>query len=286
MSLRNQSVAIIGLGAMGHPIATNIAKSGVSTQVWNRSTKEVAGATTLSSPQEVDAAIVLTVLPDLPDVEAVLAQGLEAALKDGDVLVVMGTVSPVAVVALGKRLVTKGIRVVDAPVSGGDVGAQNATLSIMVGASEVDFADLLPTFKKIGSTVLHLGPLGAGELAKACNQIIVGATLTALAEAVTLGRRAGLDTKVLLDILAGGLAGSKALDVKREKIESGNFAPGGLSEFQLKDLRFALEAGADNGTALPMTKEITELYEALVKNGDGKLDHSAIIKEIERRSTN
>lgn len=286
MSLRNQSVAIIGLGAMGHPIATNIAKSGVSTQVWNRSTKEVAGATTLSSPQEVDAAIVLTVLPGLPDVEAVLAQGLEAALKDGDVLVVMGTVSPVAVVALGKRLVTKGIRVVDAPVSGGDVGAQNATLSIMVGASEVDFADLLPTFKKIGSTVLHLGPLGAGELAKACNQIIVGATLTALAEAVTLGRRAGLDTKVLLDILAGGLAGSKALDVKREKIESGNFAPGGLSEFQLKDLRFALEAGADNGTALPMTKEITELYEALVKNGDGKLDHSAIIKEIERRSTN
>jgi 2-hydroxy-3-oxopropionate reductase len=286
MSLRNQSVAIIGLGAMGHPIATNIAKSGVSTQVWNRSTKEVAGATTLSSPQEVDAAIVLTVLPGLPDVEAVLAQGLEAALKDGDVLVVMGTVSPVAVVALGKRLVTKGIRVVDAPVSGGDVGAQNATLSIMVGASEVDFADLLPTFKKIGSTVLHLGPLGAGELAKACNQIIVGATLTALAEAVTLGRRAGLDAKVLLDILAGGLAGSKALDVKREKIESGNFAPGGLSEFQLKDLRFALEAGADNGTALPMTKEITELYEALVKNGDGKLDHSAIIKEIERRSTN
>ena len=286
MSLRNQSVAIIGLGAMGHPIATNIAKSGVSTQVWNRSTKEVAGATTLSPPQEVDAAIVLTVLPDLPDVEAVLAQGLEAALKDGDVLVVMGTVSPVAVVALGKRLVTKGIRVVDAPVSGGDVGAQNATLSIMVGASEVDFADLLPTFKKIGSTVLHLGPLGAGELAKACNQIIVGATLTALAEAVTLGRRAGLDTKVLLDILAGGLAGSKALDVKREKIESGNFAPGGLSEFQLKDLRFALEAGADNRTALPMTKEITELYEALVKNGDGKLDHSAIIKEIERRSAN
>ena len=195
-----------------------------------------------------------------------------------------GNFGTVKVAELANRLATKGIRLLDAPVSGGDVGAQNATLSIMVGGDAKDLADVLPTFEKIGQTIRHLGPVGAGEMAKACNQIIVAATLTAIAEAVTLGRRAGLDTTVLLDILAGGLAGSQALNVKRSKIESNDYTPGGAANFQLKDLRFALEAGAATGTSLTMTEEVTKLYTALVESGNGGLDHSGIIREIERQS--
>jgi len=289
VALRNNKVTVVGLGAIGLPVAINLAKSGAPTFVWNRSQTPTdkavaAGATQFKNLSDNDSAIVLTVLPDLPQVDEVLANGLEESMKSGDVLVVMGTVSPIKVAELAKRLSTKGIRLLDAPVSGGDVGAQNATLSIMVGGDAKDLADVLPTFEKIGQTIRHLGPVGAGEMAKACNQIIVAATLTAIAEAITLGRRAGLDTTVLIDILAGGLAGSQALNVKRSKIESNDYTPGGAANFQLKDLRFALEAGAATGTSLTMTEEVTKLYTALVESGNGGLDHSGIIREIERRS--
>jgi 2-hydroxy-3-oxopropionate reductase len=291
MSLRNHTVAVVGLGAIGLPVAKNLAKAGVNVQVWNRSDAKAeeavaAGASRVQKLSDIDAAIVLTVLPDMPQVRSVLDDGLLAALKKSDVLVIMGTVSPVAVPELGKELAEKGVHLLDAPVSGGDVGAQNASLSIMVGG-DIDVLRLVePTFLKIGSTVRHLGPLGSGELAKACNQIVVAVTLTALAEAVTLARKAGLDTKIVLDILAGGLANSQALTVKREKIETSDYRPGGSAVFQLKDLRFALEAGKDSGTALPVTEEVTKLFEALVAHGDGELDHSSIVREIERRSSN
>ena len=289
MPLRNDVVTVVGLGAIGLPVAINLAKSDVTTFVWNRSQVPAdkaieAGATQLKTLSDNDSAIVLTVLPDLPQLDELLAGGLEGSMKSGDVLVVMGTVSPIKVAALATRLASKGIRLLDAPVSGGDVGAQNATLSIMVGGDAQDLADVLPTFKIIGQTIRHLGPVGSGEMAKACNQIIVAATLTAIAEAVTLGRRAGLDTTVLIDILAGGLAASQALSVKRSKIESNDYTPGGAANFQLKDLRFALEAGAATGTSLTMTEEVTRLYASLVESGDGGLDHSGIIREIERRS--
>ena len=281
-------MTVAGLGAIGLPVAINLAKSGAATFVWNRSQAAAdkaieAGATQLKTLSDNDSAIVLTVLPDLPQVDELLANGLEASMKSGDVLVVMGTVSPIQVAALATRLAAKGIRLLDAPVSGGDVGAQNGTLSIMVGGDAKDLADALPTFQKIGQTIRHLGPVGAGEMAKACNQIVVAATLTAIAEAVTLGRRAGLDTTALIDILAGGLAASQALSVKRSKIESNDYTPGGAANFQLKDLRFALEAGAATGTSLTMTEEVTRLYASLVESGDGGLDHSGIIREIERR---
>jgi 2-hydroxy-3-oxopropionate reductase len=288
MPLRNDRVTVVGLGAIGLPVAINLAKSGTPTFVWNRSQHPVdkaieAGATQLKDLSDNDSAIVLTVLPDLPQVDELLANGLEASMKSGDVLVVMGTVSPIKVAVLATRLAAKGIRLLDAPVSGGDVGAQNATLSIMVGGDARDLADVLPTFEKVGQTIRHLGPVGAGEMAKVCNQIIVAATLTAIAEAVTLGRRAGLDTTALLDVLAGGLAASQALSLKRSKIESNDYTPGGAANFQLKDLRFALEAGAATGTSLTMTEEVARLYTSLVESGNGGLDHSGIIREIERR---
>lgn len=290
MNLRNNKVAVIGLGAIGLPVAKNLAKAGVEVEVWNRSDAKAeeavaAGCIRVAELSDINAGIVLTVLPDMPQVHQVLESGLRSALKPSDVLVIMGTVSPVAVPELGKELATSGVHLLDAPVSGGDVGAQNATLSIMVGGDPEVLKLVEPTFLKIGSTVRHLGPLGSGELAKACNQIVVATTLTALAEAVTLARQAGLDTKVVLDILAGGLANSQALTVKREKIESDNYQPGGSAVFQLKDLRFALEAGRSTGTALPVTEEVTKLFESLIAAGDGELDHSAIVREIQRRST-
>ncbi len=287
---RTSQVAVIGLGAIGLPIAINLAKAGVSTQVWNRSAAAAEkaasfGATRFQNLSEIDARIILTVLPDISQVYEVLDNGLESALQAGDIFVVMGTVSPIAIKELGARLAKIGVKCLDAPVSGGDVGAQQATLSIMVGGDLEVFEEVKPTFSKIGSTIRLLGPLGSGEMAKACNQIVVAVTLTAIAEAVTLGRRAGLDDKVLLDILAGGLANSQVLTVKRGKIESADFAPGGSSAFQLKDLRFALEAGLDTNTSLPVTEKVTELYNDLVDSGDGGLDHSAIIRQIERRSS-
>jgi len=196
---------------------------------------------------------------------------------------VMGTVSPVAMVDLAEELSAKEIRVVDAPMSGGDVGAINGTLSIMVGAEQSDYEELLPIFQAIGKTIRLLGPVGSGQLTKACNQVVVAITLTALGEAVTLARKSGLDAHAVLDILSGGLANSQALQIKREKIESGDFTPGGFSKFQLKDLRFALESAIATGVELPVTSVVTELFTDLVKNGDGDLDHSAIIREIERR---
>ena len=286
---RTFRVAVIGLGAIGLPVAVNLAKAGVDTQVWNRSDAAPqqaveAGAVRVANLADIDARIVLTVLPDLPQVIDVLEAGLRSALRNGDILVVMGTVSPVAVVQLGEELKKIGVELLDAPVSGGDVGAWAANLSIMVGGDVQVLDQVRPTFEKIGSTIRYLGPLGSGEMAKACNQVVVAVTLSALAEAITLGRKAGLDTEVLLDILAGGLAGSQVLNVKRPKFEADDYQPGGSAAFQLKDLNFALEAGASTGTAMPITAEVTKLFEALIANGDGALDHSGIIREIQRRS--
>lgn len=286
---RQDRVAVIGLGAIGLPVAINLAMKKTYVQVWNRSDAAAqsaisSGAHRIDSLASIDASIVLTVLPDISQVLELLDLGLEGSLKAGDVLVVMGTVSPMAMGELGTRLAINGVHVLDAPVSGGDIGAQTGTLSIMVGGDREVLEKVRPTFEKIGSTVRHLGPLGSGQLAKACNQIVVATTLTALAEAVNLGRNAGLDDSMLLDILAGGLANSQVLTVKREKIESGDFTPGGSAVFQLKDLRFALEAGKETHTALPVTEKVTELFASLVESGDGELDHSAIVREIMRRS--
>lgn len=289
ITLRNKKVAVVGLGAIGSPVAVNLAKKGLPVEVWNRSKEKCAnavavGAEEISELENIDSAIVLTALPDLSQVETLLDNGLLKALKSGDFLVVMGTVSPVGIKSLGEKLNKSGIHLVDAPVSGGDVGAQNGTLSIMVGGTEEEFNVLLETFRKVGGTIKHLGPLGAGEMAKACNQIVVAVTLSAIAEAITLGRKAGLDAEILIEILSGGLANSQALQVKKEKLLSNDFTPGGSAAFQLKDLNFALEAGKATGTSLPTTEIVADLFRSLIEAGDGQLDHSSIVREIERRS--
>ncbi len=282
-------VAVIGLGAMGLPISINLAKSGIQVEVWNRSNTPIkkaveAGAVAIKDLSEITAHVVLTVLPDIKEVREVLNSGLAKALSNNGILVVMGTVSPIAIVELSKELSEKGIQVLDAPMSGGDVGAIEGTLSIMVGGEEKVFETVLPYFQAIGKTIKLLGPIGSGQIAKACNQVIVAITLSALGEAVTMARKAGLDTHQLLDVLAGGLANSQVIKIKREKIESGDFTPGGLSKFQLKDLNFALETAAKLNLDLPVTAQVQKLFTDLVSHGDGELDHSAIIREIERRA--
>lgn len=286
-----EPVGFVGLGVMGRPMARNLVRAGHRVVVWNRSAGPAAelataGATVAPTPAELATAapVVLTMLPDLPQVEEVLRRddGLLAGMHQGSVLVVMGTVSPVEVRDLGGRLEPAGVAVVDAPVSGGDVGAEQATLSIMVGGRPEDVTRVRPYLEAMGTTVDHLGPLGAGQLAKACNQIVVAATLTALSEALVLARRGGLDPQRVFAVLGGGLAASRVLEVKGPKLLGGDFRPGGAAAFQHKDLGFALAAAREEGVALPLTALVDQLYGAARWNGFGDDDHSVVVRVIER----
>jgi 2-hydroxy-3-oxopropionate reductase len=286
-----EPVGFVGLGVMGRPMARNLARAGHRVVVWNRgpgpaAELAAAGATVAPTPAELAAAapVVLTMLPDLPQVEEVLHRddGLLAGMGRGSLLVVMGTVSPVGVRELGDRLEPAGVSLVDAPVSGGDVGAEQATLSIMVGGRPEDVARVRPLLEAMGTTVDHLGPLGAGQLAKACNQIVVGATLTALSEALVLARKGGLDAERVFAVLGGGLAASRALEVKGPKLLRGDFRPGGAAAFQHKDLGFALAAARAEGVALPLTALVDQLYGAARWSGFGDDDHSVVVRVIER----
>lgn len=225
-------------------------------------------------------------LPDLPHViEQVerpngLRAGWAAAGVHEPLLVVMGTVSPVAVSRWGSELETSGVRLVDAPVSGGVQGAEEGRLSIMVGGGNEDVGRLTPLFAAMGSTVRHLGPIGSGELAKACNQVVVASTLNAIAEALVLARAGGLGVATVLDILDGGLTSSEVLRQKRENWLTDDYQGGGSSTNQLKDLLFCLEAGERYGLTLSLTEVTHQRYAQLVENGEGHLDHSAVIRTI------
>lgn len=213
-------VGMVGTGRMGAPMAALLARAGVALSIWSRSGRrppDCAGLEVTMAGSLVQlghsSRVLLTMVPDLPDVQQVCdgPDGLLADAEPGTVVVVMGTVSPPRLRGWAATVAARGLRVVDAPVSGGVEGARAGTLSIMVGGAAEDFARLRPLFDVLGKTVRHLGPVGSGQVAKACNQAVVGGTLALLAEAVTLGRRSGLDTEGLLEVLGGGLAGSQAL---------------------------------------------------------------------------
>lgn len=284
------TAAWLGLGRMGQPMSINLARAGFTVRAWNRSPKQPPPADQCPASQYtiVDSAaaavqgadLIFTMLPDLHQVRATC----EDLLTPGSLLVVMGTVSPVAITQWAADLAERDIAVVDAPVSGGDVGARTGQLSVMVGAAPADLERVRPALDAMSSTIRHLGPVGCGQLAKACNQIVVAATLTALAEAATLGARGGLDVTALFDVLAGGLAGSRALETKRELISNHDFRPGGSAAFQHKDLGFALEAARSAGVALPVTAVVDQLFGAMRWTGHGQDDHSGILQVIEALS--
>jgi 2-hydroxy-3-oxopropionate reductase len=285
-----QVLGFIGLGIMGRPMARNLLRAGYPLIVHSRSRGPVdelaaAGAKPAGSPREVAGRcdVLITMLPNSPDVETVALgkDGIIEGARAGLVYADMSTISPIVSQKVGAALAPKGVRMLDAPVSGGEKGAIDAALSIMVGGDRAVFDSVLPIFQAMGKTVTLLGPLGAGGFTKLANQIIVAVNLTALGEALTLAKRAGLDRELTLKALAGGLAGSKCLEQKTPNYVSNSYKPGFKVDLHYKDLGLIMESARALGVPLPATAVVQELYSALRARGGGSLDHSGIITLLE-----
>ena len=276
-------VGFVGLGIMGMPMARNLMAAGHELVVYNRSrgkARELAaeGAVAAEKLGEVveESDIVITMLPGPPEVREVVNDLIEGA-DEGTLIVDMSTSSPVLVRELAHAAGEKDIGMLDAPVSGGDTGAQEGSLSIMAGGTEEDFDRAKPLFEVMGETVVHVGKHGAGQTVKACNQIVVALTIEAVSEALVLGSKAGVEPAKILEALSGGLADNKVLRTKGEKFLSGDFTPGGKSKFHHKDLGIALTAAREYGATLPATAMVDQMFGSLVAKGRGDWDHSALI---------
>jgi 2-hydroxy-3-oxopropionate reductase len=243
------------------------------------------GATLLDTPavmaKETD--IIITMLPDSPEVESiVIGKGnLLETMKPGALFIDMSTISPAVSITLYNKFFQKGIEALDAPVSGGQTGAETATLSIMVGGNENAFQRALPVFEKMGKNIVHIGKPGAGQTAKACNQIIVGMTIQAVAEALTLAKKSGVDVAKVRAALLGGFAQSKILDLHGQRIIDRNFKPGFRIKLHRKDMRIALQTGKDISVPLPGSAVVAAQMDAILADGNGDLDHSALALYLE-----
>ena len=285
-----QVIGFIGLGIMGRPMAKNLLKAGYPLVVHSRSRGPVdelvrTGARAATSPRDVAAhsEVLITMLPSSPDVELVtLGQdGIVEGARRGLIYVDMSTISPIVSQKVGRALASSDVRMLDAPVSGGEKGAIDAALSIMVGGEKAVFDAVLPILQALGRTITHLGPLGSGGFTKLANQIIVAVNLTALAEALTLAKKAGLDRELTLTALAGGLAGSKCLDQKRPNYVANTYNPGFKIDLHYKDLGLIMESARALGVPLPTTAAVQELFSALRVKKRGGLDHSGVITLLE-----
>lgn len=285
-----ETIGFIGLGVMGAPMARNLLEAGHPLVVHSRSPEPVealaeAGAETASSPREVAerADVVITMLPDSPAVEAVVLgeDGVLAGASAGDLLVDMSTIHPTVSVAIAQAAAERGVAALDAPVSGGDVGAQQGILSIMVGGEAADFERARPLFEVLGKTIVHVGEAGAGQVVKACNQVVVAVTIAAVSEALVLGSKAGVDPEQILDVLGGGLAGSKVMEMRRRNFLEHDFTPGFRIDLHHKDLNIALESGDAYGVPLPVTSLVQQYMRALRAKGHGGDDHSGLLRLVE-----
>ncbi len=284
-------VGFIGLGIMGGPMAKNLMEAGHELVLYTRTrqkAEDLAGsgeAEVAGSPREVaeKSTTIITMLPDSPQVREIVAgeDGILEGINEGSLIIDMSTISPVVTKELAAAAREKGASMLDAPVSGGDVGAQQGTLSIMVGGEEADFERARPIFEAVGKTITHVGEVGSGQVVKAANQVVVALTIEAVSEALVLGSKAGVAPAKILDVLSGGLAGNKVMEVKREKFLSHSFDPGFRIELHHKDLGIALAAGREYGVALPVTSIVDQMLEALKARGEGDRDHSAILTLIE-----
>ncbi|WP_235347444.1 NAD(P)-dependent oxidoreductase [Arthrobacter sp. SPG23] len=284
------SVALIGTGPMGAPIARNILAGQVPLTLWNRTPEKaraIGGGAVVATPAAAASDVVLTVLPDLPQVAALLPgeEGLLAGWRSAGiehpVMVIHGTVSPVAVAEFADDCLRNwGVTVVDAPLSGGTIGAQEGRLSIMVGGPAEVVKGLTPLFGLYSSTVVRFGLTGAGSTVKACNQIVVAGTVTALAEAMALASTAGLDLEKVQTILAGGLANSEVLRQKGRRWIDQDFEGGGSAKNQLKDLNFIAEIAAECEIKLPLADSIRNAFQLMINEGYGDLDHTGIYRAI------
>jgi len=283
------NIGFIGLGIMGAPMAGHQLAAGHRLFLHTRSAVPAAlansAATRCTSPKQVaeHADIVFLMLPDTPDVEAVLfaEHGLAAGLRAGAVVVDMSSISPLATKVFAQRVQALGADYLDAPVSGGELGAQNATLSIMVGGSETAFARVQPLFALMGRNITHVGAVGDGQTAKVANQIIVALNIAAVAEALLFAAKAGADPARVRQALMGGFAGSKVLEVHGERMLKRSFEPGFRIALHQKDLNLALASARSLGVALPHTAQAQELFNACSAHGGAGWDHSAILRALE-----
>lgn len=282
-----ERVGYIGLGIMGRPMALNLLKAGYPVHVWARRQASMqplveAGATACASPAEVAARsdIIFTNVSDTPDVQEVVLgkQGIIEGARPGAVVVDNSTISAIATREIAAALREKGVEMLDAPVSGGEKGAIEGTLSIMVGGKPEVFARVKPLFEVLGKNIVLVGDNGAGQIAKTCNQVVIAQTMTAIGEAFLIAKAAGVDPARVREALLGGFAGSKALEVHGLRMLEGDYTPGFKAKLHKKDMAIALDTAAKLGLALPGAALATQLINALVGGGDGELDSAAVFK--------
>ncbi len=286
-------MGVIGLGIMGQPMAHNLLRAGFPLTVWNRTRERAApletdGAAVASSPRDVAAAsdIVVTMVTNTPDVEAVLfgPNGVAAGAHDGLLVIDMSTISPEATREFASRAGPMGIHTIDAPVSGGEIGAIEARLSIMIGGDEADVARAKPLLEELGKTIVHVGPHGAGQACKLANQVAVAINNLGVAEALVFAASQGIDLNKAREVIASGAGSSWAMVNYAPKMLAGDFKPGFMVDLQQKDLRLVLDAVYAAHLSLPGTALAHELYNALQRDGGGREGNLALIKVIERLS--
>jgi 2-hydroxy-3-oxopropionate reductase len=280
-----ERIGFIGLGIMGKPMAYNLLKAGYPLVVCNRSQPAMTelgqlGATLATSPSEVaqQSDVVITCVPDSPDVEAIVLgdQGIAAGGRSGMLYIDMSTIAPATARKVHTILKEKEIAALDAPVSGGDIGAQQGTLSIMVGGDVSAFERALPIFQALGKNIVHIGAAGAGQVTKACNQIVVALTVQAVVEALTLAKKSGVDPAKVRSALLGGFAQSRVLEVHGQRILDGNFQPGFKLNLHRKDMHIVLQTGQAIGIPLLGSSQVAVLMDSLIAQGMGELDNAAL----------
>lgn len=287
------NIAFIGLGIMGRPMALNLKKAGHKLFVYGRRPESVAplmeaGCTACASPAEAasEADVTVVIVSDTPDVETVLFgyDCVADGARSGSVVIDMSTISPTATQEFAHKLEARGIDMLDAPVSGGEIGAINATLSIMVGGKPGVFERMKPVLEAMGKNIVLVGDHGAGQVAKACNQIVVGVTIEAVAEALAFARRNGVDPARVRDALMGGFAGSRILEVHGKRMLDNDYTPGFKTRLHQKDLNIVMQTAKELGLALPGAALVMQHLNALMGTGSGELDSSAVMKIVERAS--
>ena len=279
-----KKIGFIGLGIMGKPMAVNLVKAGLDVVVWNRTPEKceeltALGAAAAQSPAELAARAdyIITMLPDSPEVKQVVLDGgvLDAA-RPGTLLIDMSSISPVASREIGAALKEKGIRMLDAPVSGGEPKAVSGELAIMVGGGEPDYQEAKFLFDILGSSSCYIGPLGSGNVCKLTNQIIVACNIAALSEGLTLAKENGIAPETIWNAIHAGLAGSTVMDAKTPMIAAGNFQPGFKIDLHIKDLNNVCAAAERAGAPIPLTHQVLDMMHWLSDNAMGQLDHSAL----------
>jgi 2-hydroxy-3-oxopropionate reductase len=287
------TVGFIGLGIMGGPMSVHLANAGYTVAGYDRSAERLAtlveagGRAATSTPDAVrDADVVAVMVPDSPDVQAVLLgeDGVFANAKPGTLVIDFSSIRPDVTTELAGQAREQGFRLLDAPVSGGEAGAKNAALSIMVGGAAEDFEAAKPLFDVVGKTIVHVGPSGSGQTVKAANQLIVATNIQALAEAVVFLRAYGVDLEAALEVLGGGLAGSSVLNQKKQNMLDGNFQPGFRIALHHKDMGIVTSAAREAGVVLPVGALVAQLMASALAVGDGGLDHSGLLRGVERLS--